>query len=238
MAEPSTPRRCRAGGRSSPSPRARELLKAADLDPQRDQPGRPGRQRRHPRRRRARAARVRPRDRHRASPRPSWARALLDYADPRALGTVGLQSRDYAMAGFEDADVVIAIGYDLVEHAPKHWNPRARQEDRRDRLRGRRDRRATSCPRSSSIGDIYHVLSRLAEECRDVPHSGGSQRLRDVVLGRFEAAKDDDALPDAAAARAVGDPPGARAARTSSSPTSACTSCGSGACSPPTSPTR
>ena len=28
-----------------------------------------------------------------------------------------------------------------------------------------------------------------------MPHSGGSQRLRDVVLGRFEQAKDDDAFP-------------------------------------------
>src|SRR4051812_649255 len=51
------------------------------------------------------------------------AKGLLDYQDPHALGTVGLQSRDYALAGFEDADVVIAIGYDLVEHAPVHWNP-------------------------------------------------------------------------------------------------------------------
>src|SRR3954471_20777646 len=51
-------------------------------------------------------------------------KGALDYTDPQALGTVGLQSRDYALAGFEDADVVITIGYDLVEHAPKHWNPR------------------------------------------------------------------------------------------------------------------
>jgi acetolactate synthase I/II/III large subunit len=51
------------------------------------------------------------------------AKGLLDYEDPHALGTVGLQSRDYAMAGFDEADVVIAVGYDLVEHAPKHWDP-------------------------------------------------------------------------------------------------------------------
>jgi acetolactate synthase-1/2/3 large subunit len=121
-------------------------------------------------------------------------KGAMDYTDDRALGTVGLQSRDYAMAGFEDADVVIAIGYDLVEHAPKHWNPR---RDKKivvvDSVPAETDSYYT--PEVELVGDIYHVLSRLAEECRDVPHSGGSQRLRDVVLGRFEAARDDDHFP-------------------------------------------
>src|SRR5881392_1529035 len=121
-------------------------------------------------------------------------KGLLDYTDPKALGTVGLQSRDYAMAGFEDADVVIAIGYDLVEHAPSHWNPR------RDKKIVVIDSQAAEIdeyftPEVELVGDIYHVLTRLTEECRDVPHSGGSQRLRDVVLGRFEEAKDDAAFP-------------------------------------------
>src|SRR4051794_41124200 len=121
-------------------------------------------------------------------------KGAMDYTDPQALGTVGLQSRDYAMAGFEDADVVIAIGYDLVEHAPKHWNPR---RDKKivvvDSVPAEIDSFFT--PEVELVGDIYHVLSRLAEECRDVPHSGGSQRLRDVVVGRFEAARDEDQFP-------------------------------------------
>ena len=121
-------------------------------------------------------------------------KGAMDYTDPNALGTVGLQSRDYAMAGFEDADVVITIGYDLVEHAPKHWNPK---RDKKivvvDSVPAEID--AYFTPEVELVGDIYHVLTRLAEECRDVPHSGGSQRLRDVVLGRFEAARDDNQFP-------------------------------------------
>jgi acetolactate synthase-1/2/3 large subunit len=121
-------------------------------------------------------------------------KGAMDYEDANALGTVGLQSRDYAMAGFEDADVVITIGYDLVEHAPKHWNPK---RDKKivvvDSVPAEIDGYFT--PEVELVGDIYHVLTRLAEECRDVPHSGGSQRLRDVVLGRFEAARDDTQFP-------------------------------------------
>jgi acetolactate synthase-1/2/3 large subunit len=121
-------------------------------------------------------------------------KGVMDYEDPRALGTVGLQSRDYAMAGFEDADVVIAIGYDLVEHAPKHWNPgRDKKIVMIDSVAAEIDENFQ--PEVELVGDIYHVLTRLAEECRDVPHSGGSQRLREVILSRFETAKDDDQFP-------------------------------------------
>jgi acetolactate synthase I/II/III large subunit len=121
-------------------------------------------------------------------------KGVVDFLDEKALGTVGLQSRDYTMAGFDDADVVVAIGYDLVEHAPSHWNPR------RDKKIVVIDSEAAEIdeyftPEVELIGDIYHVLTRLAEECRDVPHSGGSQRLRDVVLRRLEQAREDDDFP-------------------------------------------
>ena len=121
-------------------------------------------------------------------------KGVMDADDGKFLGSVGLQSGDYKMAGFEDADVVIAIGFDLVEHAPKHWNPGG---DKTivciDSLPAEIDE--YFIPEVELIGDIYHVLSRLGEECRHVPHSGGSERLREVVMGRFEAAKDDDHFP-------------------------------------------
>jgi len=121
-------------------------------------------------------------------------KGAIDALDPQSLGTVGLQSRDYAMAGFEEADVVIAIGYDLVEHAPVHWNPgRDKKIVMIDSQPAEIDENFT--PEVELIGDVYHVLSRLAKECRDVPHTGGSTRLRDVVLGRLEAAKTDDHFP-------------------------------------------
>ena len=31
--------------------------------------------------------------------------------------------RDYANFGFDRADVVVAVGYDLVEYSPERWNP-------------------------------------------------------------------------------------------------------------------
>jgi acetolactate synthase I/II/III large subunit len=121
-------------------------------------------------------------------------KGLLNPTDPRALGSVGLQAGDYAMAGFDDADVVLAIGYDLVEHSPMYWNP---TKDKTiiciDSLPAEIDQYFV--PEVELVGDIYHILSRLSEEARHVPHSAGSSRLREVVLGRFEGAKEDDHFP-------------------------------------------
>jgi acetolactate synthase-1/2/3 large subunit len=121
-------------------------------------------------------------------------RGLLPSDDPKQLGSVGLQAGDYAMAGFDEADVVLAIGYDLVEHSPQHWNPgRDKKIICIDSLPAEIDE--YFIPQVELAGDLYHILTRLAEECRHVPHKGGSPRLREVVLGRFEAAKHDDAFP-------------------------------------------
>lgn len=48
------------------------------------------------------------------------------------------------------------------------------------------------------------VLNRLGEECRHVPHEGGSHRPRDLVPDRFEQAKDDDRFPIAFPGRGRG----------------------------------
>jgi acetolactate synthase I/II/III large subunit len=121
-------------------------------------------------------------------------KGLLPPDSPNALGSVGLQAGDYDMAGFGDADLVLAIGYDLVEQSPETWNPK---RDKRviciDSEPAETD--AYFMPEVELVGDIYHVLARLGEECRHVPHQGGSAKLREVVLGRFEQARDDDSFP-------------------------------------------
>ena len=124
-------------------------------------------------------------------------KGALDYADPHALGTVGLQERDYELAGFDDADVVITVGYDLVEHAPEHWNPR---RDKTivvvDSVPAEID--AYYTPAVELLGDLYHVLMRLAEACRQTapaPRPRNRSRLHDLVLGHLEAGREDDAFP-------------------------------------------
>jgi acetolactate synthase-1/2/3 large subunit len=52
------------------------------------------------------------------------AKGVMSDSDPLSLHTLGLIARDYAAVVMEQADVVLAIGYDFVEYAPCFWNPR------------------------------------------------------------------------------------------------------------------
>jgi acetolactate synthase-1/2/3 large subunit len=123
------------------------------------------------------------------------AKGVIDYEDPHALGTVGLQARDYEMAGFEEADLVVTVGYDLVEHAPKFWNPR---RDKRiiviDSVAAEIDE--FYLPEVELIGDITHVLARLAGSSHRHGREGRLDcDLHRLVMQAFEEGREDDHFP-------------------------------------------
>src|SRR5205807_6620580 len=47
---------------------------------------------------------------------------------PNALGTVGFMRRDYVNFGFDQADVVLCVGYELQEFSPAQINPSANKQ--------------------------------------------------------------------------------------------------------------
>src|ERR1700682_4083364 len=51
------------------------------------------------------------------------AKGVMPFNDDLALGTIGLKARDLPWFAFEKADVVICVGYDMVEYHPDMWNP-------------------------------------------------------------------------------------------------------------------
>jgi acetolactate synthase-1/2/3 large subunit len=50
------------------------------------------------------------------------AKGAIPFSSDYSLGTVGLKSRDLVSFAFERADVVVCIGYDMVEYHPEQWN--------------------------------------------------------------------------------------------------------------------
>ena len=93
------------------------------------------------------------------------AKGVIDPKSPFALGPVGLQRRGADLANVKalaDADVVIAVGYDLVEWAPVLWNPK------RDKTVVHIDSTAAELdghyqPSIEVIGELDEALAALAE---------------------------------------------------------------------------
>ena len=50
------------------------------------------------------------------------AKGVISDRSYRHLQTIGIKEADYALTALEESDLVIAIGYDLVEYSPKNWN--------------------------------------------------------------------------------------------------------------------
>ncbi|MEX1171009.1 MAG: acetolactate synthase large subunit [Chloroflexota bacterium] len=84
----------------------------------------------------------------------------MDDRSHLSLMAVGLQARDHVLSGFDRADLVICVGYDLVEYAPSSWNAgRSKRVIHIDTQPAEID--AAYRPEVELIGDIEGTLRRL-----------------------------------------------------------------------------
>jgi acetolactate synthase I/II/III large subunit len=90
---------------------------------------------------------------------------------------------------------VIAIGYDLVEHAPEHWNPHGNKRIVViDSVAAEIDE--FFIPEVELIGDIADVIARLAATCqRAESHPPSWCQLHEVVSYALAEAREDDHFP-------------------------------------------
>jgi acetolactate synthase-1/2/3 large subunit len=87
-------------------------------------------------------------------------KGAVDDRSHLSLMAVGLQTRDHVLSGFDRADLVVSVGYDLVEYAPSWWNPdRAKRIIHIDTQPAEVD--AAYRPEVELIGDIDGTLARL-----------------------------------------------------------------------------
>lgn len=121
------------------------------------------------------------------------AKGVMPFTHPLALGSAGLQAKDYVHCGFEGADVIICIGYDLVEYHPYLWHPsRDRQIIHIDASPAEVD--AYYPVHVGVVGDIKHSLLRIGELA--TPHAGHRLRpLREALMREMNSCRDDTGFP-------------------------------------------
>jgi acetolactate synthase-1/2/3 large subunit len=123
------------------------------------------------------------------------AKGAVDMDAPYALFTIGLQARDRVLRAVDNSDLVIALGYDMVEYEPALWNPKG---DHRilhiDFLPAEVDQHYHT--ELEVVGDLAHALWGLNERLdRDGPlevETSEQQAVRREMLEEFAEYKDDD----------------------------------------------
>ena len=90
------------------------------------------------------------------------AKGAVDMDAPYCLYTIGLGSKDRVALAIDDADLVIALGFDMVEYHPHLWNPDGTKSIiHADFLPAEID--ANYHPDIELIGDLAHTLWMLGE---------------------------------------------------------------------------
>ncbi len=104
-------------------------------------------------------------------------KGAIDDRSHLSLMAVGLQARDHVLSGFDRADLVICVGYDLVEYAPSSWDPDGgKPVIHIDTQPAEID--AAYRPEVELIGDIDGTLRRLLETVEPMGVGGRSASER------------------------------------------------------------
>lgn len=114
---------------------------------------------------------------------------------PNALGTVGFMHRDYVNFGFDLADALICVGYDLQEFDPVRINPTGDKKI----IHISRYPAEVDAHYPVAVGiqsDISMALEELAKAVRSKEESKTENcKIVDLLRGEFEEGARDDSFP-------------------------------------------
>jgi len=122
-------------------------------------------------------------------------KGVIPYRHPLALWSLGLQQRDTINCAFDETDLVIAVGYDLIEYSPKKWNPNGTIPIIHiGELTAEVD--SSYMPQVEIVGDISDSLIEIMHRCdrtgKPNPHAIA---LRSEILSTYEQYAHDEKFP-------------------------------------------
>ena len=122
------------------------------------------------------------------------AKGSMPYDDDLCLLSVGLQARDYISCGFDKADLIVAIGYDPVEYAPKFWNlERKKSIVHIDFTPAEVD--SFYQPAVEVVADVREAIELLGGLVKGQKDPSSYHTLRRFILAELAEGADDDGFP-------------------------------------------
>ncbi|MEM7468846.1 MAG: acetolactate synthase large subunit [Pseudomonadota bacterium] len=125
------------------------------------------------------------------------AKGAVDVDSDYCLYTVGLGNKDRMNLVIDEADLVITLGFDMVEYHPRLWNPnRDKKIIHADFLPAEVDE--NYLPEVEVVGDLAHFLWMLNERVNDSPdlsfNLSHQKSARDEMTADLEEYKDDETV--------------------------------------------
>lgn len=122
------------------------------------------------------------------------SKGIISCDNPYSMWTIGIPQKDYQNLIMEQADLVIAVGYDIVEYAPGKWN-----EGNKHRIL-HIDARPCHInklyqPDVEVIGDISESLRHIALRCHRSQSPEWAFKLRDEMRKEHESYAADASFP-------------------------------------------
>lgn len=121
------------------------------------------------------------------------AKGVLPSSHDNSLGTVGLQAHDYVACAFDRADVIICVGFDMVEYHPNLWHKT------KDKKIIHIDQHYAEVDENyilevGVIGDIAAALDAIVEVATpQKTFKAGS--LRRIIVQELNACRNDSSFP-------------------------------------------
>lgn len=121
------------------------------------------------------------------------AKGMLPFRNEHSLNTLGISHFDWQNVAMDQADVIICIGYDLVELAPKRWNPNnLKKIIHIDVSQSHID--AHYQPLIQVVGDITLALNDLTSLIQANPNQS-YRMIRKALDDEFEIDQKDESFP-------------------------------------------
>ncbi len=121
------------------------------------------------------------------------AKGVIPFSHCLWLGAVGMRAHDYVACGFDRADVIICVGYDMVEYPPNLWHPtKDRQIVHIDSAPAEVDEHyIVACGLMGDIGAALDGIAALARPQERYPAAG----LWRAIMNECCEYADDESFP-------------------------------------------
>lgn len=122
------------------------------------------------------------------------AKGIIPFDNKYSMWTIGIPQKDYVNKIIEEADLVITVGYDIVEYAPSKWNPKGETEIVHIDARPAHINKLYQ-PVVEVVGDIsdalYNIMRRTSSKAEPVK----ALEIKAKMLAEHESYAEDNGFP-------------------------------------------